>query len=212
MKTPFRFPLLAGDIATFCHPDPNHDLHEPHILDGALVAANGYIAVRADRGRWMASDFTPPTKAFTDRISPLAWGAFPPDSAEWRAIDDVRGQLFRFAPIGMWIERNHRIAPSPVWQVGGQHLIRLSHLQALSRLPRCEVHAGSQSHGTPCYFRFNGGIAIVPPDPRLAVHSFSIFAPSYHPLEGHRIARTNTRQNFSGGHLKNWPPPPPTDD
>ncbi len=212
MKTPFRFPLLAGDIATFCHPSPMHDLHEPHILDGALVAANGYLAVRAERGRWMASDFTPAPKAFTARLAALAWANFPADSAEWRALDDVRGQLFKFASIGMWMEKNHRCAPSPVWQVAGQHLIRLSHLQALSRLPRCEVHAGSQSHGTAAYFRFNGGLAIVPPDTRLTVHSFSIFVPTYHRLDGYRRERTATQQTFSGGHLKGWPPASPTDD
>jgi len=211
MKTPFRFPLLAGDIASFCHPSPMHDFHEPHILEGALVAANGYMAVRVERGRWMASDFTPAPKAFTTRLTALAWGSFPDDSAEWRALDDVRGQLFRYAPIGMFMEKTHKCAPSPVWQVGGQHLIRLSHLQALSRLPRCEVHAGSQTHGTPAFFRFNGGLAIVPPDPRLTVHSAAIFAPAYHALDGYRRDRSTTRQTFSGGHLKGWPPAPPTD-
>ena len=218
MKTPFRFPLLAGDIATFCHPSPMHDYHKAHMIDGALVAANGYMAVRAERGRWMATDFTTPPQAFTDRLSTLPWGEFPADSAEWRDMDDIRPQLFRFAPIGLFMEKNHRCAPSPIWQVGGHHLIRLSHLQQLSRLPRCQVYAGHQSAGSPAYFRFNGGLALVPQDTRLTTHSTSVFSPTYHILDGYRLDRTAQPKPLgkiltpTAGHLKDWPPAPPSDD
>lgn len=210
MKTPFRFPLLAGDVASFCHPSPMHELHEPHILDGDLVAGNGFLAIKAARGRWMASDFTPAAEGFICRLARLPWGTFPPDDGEWRALDDVRGHLFRFATHSVWRD-NHTLAPSPVWEIGGQHNIRLSHLQHLSRLPQCEVYAGAQCRDSPAYFRYNGGRVIVPTDQRLTTHSFSIFAPRYDIFTGQRCSGARTRQIIHGGHIKGWPPADPID-
>ena len=194
-----------------------HEYHQPHMIDGALYAASGYIAIRAERGRWMASDFDPAPEDFARRLTALPWGSFPADSAEWREMDEVRGNLFRFAAHGVWRE-NHTLAPSPVWQVGGQHLIRLSHLQHLSRLPRCEVYAGSQTEGAPAFFRYNGGTAIVPQDRRLTAHSFAIFAPQYHILDQYRLDRVAAPKPLGkvttpyASHLKEWPPSQPSDD
>lgn len=211
-KAPFAFPLLAGDIAEFCHPSPASPLHLAHFHDGELTAGNGHIAIRAARGRWMASDFTPPPPEFTKRLASLPWHRFPAPSPEWRALDDIRGAIYAHAAIAPWTGSRHSPTPCPVWRIGGHHRIRLSHLQLLARLPRAEIYAGTAREPDPIFIRYNGGTAILPHNHALNSHSRDIFAPQYHPLDGYRIERSaNARPSFSN-HLKNWPPPTPTDD
>jgi len=102
-KAPFRFPIAAGDIMTFCHPSPASGLDQPHFVDGDLHAGNGHIAVRARRGLWMESDYQKPDHDFTARLSNLPWHSFPDlDSNEWRNLDDVRGDIYARGVIGVW--------------------------------------------------------------------------------------------------------------
>ena len=141
-KAPMRFPLTEGDIALFCHPAEGHPYHRPHMIEGNLHAGNGHIAIRATSGRWMESDFQPAPEPFKTRIGGLPWGAIHADSPEWRSLDEVRGTIYKYAPITIWTDKGKR-APSPVVSIGGHHLIRLSHLQLIARLPRCEAYAGA---------------------------------------------------------------------
>lgn len=210
MKTPFRFPLTVGDIELFTHPAEDHAFHLAHFIDGALCAGNGHIAIRATSGRWMASDFTPAPSEFLQRFSRLPWGAIHGDSPEWRAMDDVRATIYRYAPIGIWTEKGKR-SPSPVVEIGKHHLIRLSHLQLIARLPRCEVYAGPVTRHDPLFFRYNGGTVIVPIDRGLTFGTFGIFAPSLDMFTQERIDRSEARPLIHGGHLKGWPPAPCND-
>jgi hypothetical protein len=209
-KAPMRFPLTEGDIRLFCHPAEEHQYASPHMIEGNLCAGNGHIAIRATSGRWMESDFTAPSPDFAQRIGSLPWAAIPGDSPEWRSMDEIRGTIYRFAPISIWTEKGKR-SPSPIVSIGGHHLIRLSHLQLIARLPRCEAYAGATTRHAPLFFRYNGGTVIVPTDKALTTASFGIFHPRTHALTGERVARTTTRQTINGGHLKGWPPAEPID-
>jgi hypothetical protein len=162
MKAPFRFPLHAGDLEVFCHPHEGHAMSRTHMVDGDLVAANGHLAVRASRGLWLDADFEPAPADFLQRVAGLPWGSAPDHSSEaWRPLDDARGDIYRSATIGLYNNKG-RISPSPVWMVAGQHPIRLSFLQQIARLPRCEVYTGALHNSQPAWFRFNGGTVIVP--------------------------------------------------
>lgn len=183
-KTPFLFPLRAGDIALFCHPDPSNVLSAPYYIDGDLSAGNGYLAIKATRGLWMESDYIPAPQEAVDRISNLPWHSIPDkDHPEWRRLDDVSGTIYHRATIQPWNDK-HRVTPSPVWKVGGEHNIRLSHLQLIARLPNARIYCGHATRSEPAYVLFNGGSVIIPRDKRLEVHSWEIFAPSYHCLTG----------------------------
>lgn len=210
MKTPFRFPLTVGDIELFTHPREDHTFRRPHFIDGALCAGNGHIAIRSTSGRWMASDFTPAPSEFLQRFSSLPWGAIHGESPEWRAMDDVRAMVYRYGSVGIWTDKLKR-GPSPVVEIGKHHLIRLSHLQLISCLPRCEVYAGPVTRHDPLFFRYNGGTVIVPIDRGLTTASFGIFAPSLDLFTQERIARSDSRRIIHGGHLKGWPPQDPSD-
>jgi hypothetical protein len=217
MKTPFSFPLLAADLENFTHPAPQSPLSSLHILDGTVIAANGYIAIQALRGRWLDTDFTPAPYEARERLSNLPWHAFPPDSPDWRLLADIRGDIYRNAPITIWKE-NHTLSPTPVWKVGAHQLIRLSFLQLIARLPKCEVYTGETTQSQPMFFRFNTGLLLVPVDKLLTISSRTIFPPTYHPLDGHRVTRsTRPPPSFVPAPppeppLDNWPPADPDDN
>jgi hypothetical protein len=181
------------------------------MLEGCLYAGNGHIAIRATSGRWMASDFEPPAELFRRKVGSLPWESVPGDSPEWIPLDDGRGTIYRYAPVSIWTEQNKRSA-TPVVKIAGQHLIRLSHLQLIARLPRCEVYAGPVTRHDPLFFRYNGGAVIVPTDKSLTTASLALFTPCIDTLSGKSVERTKHRQTFSGGHLKGWPPATPSDD
>jgi hypothetical protein len=166
MKAPFTFPITLSAMENFRHPDPANIRHGLHMDGDALVSMNGYIILRASRGYWLATDFPPAPPEFAVKASSLPWNAFPPDGDGWRRLDDKRGDLYARAPISMFTDK-HKPTPSPVWRVGGLHMIRLSHLQQLARLPRCEVFT-TGTRDDFAFFRFNGGLAIVPRDKRLS--------------------------------------------
>lgn len=221
-KSPFLFPLLPGDLAEFSHPSNLSPLSAAHIIDGCLTTGNGYIAIKANRGRWMDSDFQPASQKFIDRFSTLPWNTDIANSTEWRPLDAIRQELYRSAPISLWTEQPlvagaFKLSPSPVWKVGANQLIRLSFLQLLARLPRCEVWAGRSHPSEPIRFRFNAGVALVPRDHRLTLCSKQIFRPVYHSLTGERQdPSTRARPSFGPNPppeppMDNWPPPTPQD-
>lgn len=203
----FPYPLELEHLAEFCHPSESHQLFRPAFHDGKALAGNEYIMIRADRGRWLPSDFDQPSADFLTRFMVDLCPA--KDSDEWRSIDDIKGSLYRFGVRGMWLKG--KCAPSPVWRVGSAFLARLSHLQMIGRLPRCEIipPRGRQYDAEPLYFRFNGGVGILAHDPKLTESSFSVFAPRYCPVGGHEMKRSKPL-NWNFGTPP--PPEPPLDD
>jgi hypothetical protein len=208
----FPYPLQIGALESFCHPDPCHVYAKPAYHDGQALAGNGFILIRVSRGLWMPSDFEAPPAGFMTRFQAAPWKALDPESPEWRSLDEIKGDLFRFGQKGAWL--NEKCAPSPVWRVGGSFLARQTHLQMIARLPRCEILLGQG----PLHFRFSGGIGILANDPKLKLSSFSVFAPQYCPLNGHEIKRSKTPPpNFGKPPppeptLDDWPPVDASDD
>lgn len=186
-RSPFPSPLQLGVLDWFVHPRPGHVFARPAWQESFVLVANGYLALRLHRGYWTETDFMPADGDFLARFEALPWSRFEGIPDEWRAMDDIRGTLYRSAPVYPWTEK-HRCAPSRVWRVNGSFLARLSHLQLIARLPRCEVHLGIMSQDAPLLFRFNGGIGMLAADPRLTEASFSVFEPRRHE-DGSRIGK-----------------------
>lgn len=199
----FPYPLQIGALESFCHPREEHIFSRPAYHDGQALAGNGYMLLRVHRGLWMASDFEEPPAGFLTRFLSAPWKELDPKSPDWRSLDEIKGSLYRFGVKGAWL--NGKCAPSPVWRVGGSFLARMSHLQMIARLPRCEILIG---HG-PLHFRFTGGMGILASDPKLTAASFEVFKPEYCPLHGHEIKRS-APLNWNFGTPP--PPEPPLDD
>jgi hypothetical protein len=175
-KAPFPFPLQLGALDLFCHPtDP--DFMAPMWKDAQALVGCGWIALRVDRGYWDASDFEPASAAFLARFETLPWSRFTGIPDEWQRLDDIRGRLYRHAPVYPWTAKG-KCAPSRVWRVGETFLGRLSHLQLIARLPRCEVHLGVMGREAPLLFRFNGGLGMLAADKNLTEAGFSVFQPN----------------------------------
>src|SRR5690606_5057900 len=132
-------------------------------------------------------DFPKPRPGFVGKFMELPWSRFAGLPDEWRAMDDIRGNLYRYAPIYPWTKEG-RCAPSPVWRVNASFLARLSHLQLIARLPRCEVHLGVMAPDAPLLFRCTAGMGMLMADPKLTLDSFAIFEPRRHE-DGSRIGK-----------------------
>jgi hypothetical protein len=196
-KTPFPYPLQLGALEEFCHPATCHLLSAPHVTgsgrDSAVLAGNGYLAIRVSRGLWMDSDFSPAPPGFFARLEKLPWGRHGDlPAGDWRAMHDVRPSLFRKPPISPWL--GARVAPSPVCCVAERHRIRLHHLQLISRLPRCEIWCGDATVMEPLFFRFSSGAGIIAwdkslHDPKNNIRvAVSIFNPRRCPITGQRVS------------------------
>lgn len=205
-KTPFPNPLQLGVVDHFAHPREGHRYEFAGYHEGEAIVANGYMAFRFSRGMWHPSDFPRPRTGFLERFEALPWSRFAGIPDEWRAMDDVRGNLYRYAPICPWTD-NGRCAPSPVWRVNGSFLARLSHLQLIARLPRCEVHLGVMAPDAPLLVRCTGGIGMLMPDTKLTLSSFSIFEPRRHD-DGSRIGKRPAMTGNLGKPPKPDPGPP----
>lgn len=206
-KFSYPYPLPEHALADFCHPCDWHLLHKPRLWDGCMVAANGYVAIRCQRGAWIDSEFPEASTDFRSRVERLLWGRMSHLKDDWRALDDVRGTLFRRAPIGLWIDDARdagKLSPSPVVWVAGGILVRLSLLQLIARLPRCEIHTGPMNADDPLWFRFSGGRGLIARDSKLtAPAAFTVFEPMRDCLTGERVERQKTpKPNFG------TPPPP----
>ena len=185
-KYGFPFPLQLGALDWFCH--PRGMFARPAWAAGQALVANGYLALRVARGYWAASDFEEPSAEFLRRFEALPWSRFAGIPDEWRSLDDIRGHLYRDAPVYPWTEAG-KCAPSRVWRVNGSFLARLSHLQLIARLPRCEVHLGIMSPDAPLMYRFNGGLGMLAADKRLSTAGFSVFEPARHHEDGSRLGK-----------------------
>lgn len=190
-KAPFPFPIQFYCLECFTHPSSVSELHTPLLIEGDAYAGNGFMAIRATRGLWHPSDFPSATPEAAARFKSLSWTSQPPDSPEWRKLDEIRGDLYKYGAISLWTQKN-TFTPAPTWRVAERHFIRLSFLQLLARLPNAEIFTGECLPTAPIYVRFNGGQVIIPQDRRLTTASRTIFRPAYHCLTGDRIARSNT--------------------
>ena len=171
MKHSFPNPMPIEALLAFCHPWDGHLLSQPRRGDGEVLAANGYIAIRAKKGWWLESDFQPAGEEYRKRFDKLPWARFERLGDHWRPLDNVRGDLFRSGKIEPWLR--HRPAPTPLWLFNSRLRVRLSHLQLVAMLPRCEAFTGTDDRDDPLFFRFTGGIGIMARDAKLQQLPFS---------------------------------------
>lgn len=213
-KLAFRYPLPADALRMFCHPAARSGLSVPMRMGAEIVAANGYLAIRCNRGAWMDADFPEAWTDFKTRVEKLPWARWDALKDDWRALDEVRGTLFRYAEIGVWLDQRNvvgKLAPSPVvWACGGIP-VRLSMLQLISRLPRCEVYTGPCDRSDPLWFRFSGGRGVIARDVKLTqAPAFTVFEPMRDD-RGQRIERRKTPAPRFEQPGMNWPPVDMTD-
>ena len=209
LKTPLPYPLPFEDLSLFCHPVAGHVFSRPRLgAEREVLVANGHLALRCHRGSWLDTDFLRADEEFLTRFhhAKLPWGIHRslPDN-EWRALDDVRGHIYRSAPVAPWrsasglhapVNGRTALSPTPVWRVGSASPVRLSFLQLIARLPRCEVYIGEQGSGSPLLFRFGGGVGIIAENGGLREPSFSLYQPKSCPLNGYRLS--SARRSFRG--------------
>lgn len=213
LKAPFPNPLTEDVLAAFCHPSPAHPLARPVRIGAEIIAGNGYVCLRAHRGRWFDDEFPEASDQQRQRIEKLSWSKFDTlDPACWEPLDDVRGNIYRFAPIAFWADTKPgqpigKPSPTPIWKCGYAAPVRLSLLQLIARLPRCEVFTGPQDRSHPLYFRCTGARGIVAADPRLETTSWKIFQPHYdqmadrvvHRKKGNTLRETMNRSMRDAG-------------
>jgi hypothetical protein len=204
MRNAFPYPLPATALEEFRHPEDWHGLRHIVRHGDEVLAGNGYVAIRCERGRWLDADFREAPGQFLERFGKLPWHAFPRGCELWRPLADVASVLNERAAHGLWLRG--RLAPSPVWRVGGV-LVRLSMLQLVARLPRAEVNWTDHPE-SPLWFRFSGGHGLIARDARLTLESRAIFQPREDVLSGgleKRKAAPGTLR-LQHGPGWNWPP------
>lgn len=212
MTRSFPYPLPPEALAEFCHPAEWHAFHRPRWHAGEVLAGNGYLVIRASRGRWLESDFLPASAEFLGRVGKLPWGRWDEivKRDTWRALEDERGRIFARKRIGVWADKGG-IGASPVWMVG-EIPVRLSALQLVAMLPRCEVFTGPVGPEDPLWFRFSGGIGAIARDRKLTPgFSAALFVPRVDTLDGTLIHSRPTRTAPHRYTLPGWPPPEPAD-
>lgn len=203
MKSDFPYPLPEYALDEFCRPESGHVFSQPKRHDGDICAGNGYVMIRAHRGRWIDDEFPEASSEFLMRMARIPWARYQMiPSTAFREIAPIRGSIASRGTIGFWMDGTAKVNPSPVWRVG-RPLVRLSLLQLIARLPRVEV-AWTDDADSPLWFRFTGGIGAVAYDSRLTLASYSIFQPQADPLTGETMRRqTIPKPSFS---LPGWPP------
>lgn len=212
-KDDFGYPLPEHALAEFCCAAAGV-LSRPMRHHGEMIAANGYVALRAHRGAWLEREHPEATPEFMARINALPWDRYQKLlDDDWRPLAEARGHLYRRGRMGVLRDGTARMAPSPVWLVG-HVLVRLTLLQLIDRLPRCEVWTGNGGPGQPLWFRFTGGRGAVAADARLRESSFSIFQPVFNEWTGtfqksRPASQPSVRLTMPGNP---WPPPEPVDE
>lgn len=205
---PYPYPLPESALEDFCSPRPENVFGQACRHEGEIWAGNGYVAIRAARGRWIDAEFPEASPAFLERVMALPWDR--PLVGPWRALEDAREPILRRGSLALWA--GHRLAPSPIWRVGAS-ICRLALIRLIWRLPRCEVFLGPVDSAEPLFFRFSGGHGLIAHDPRLTLWSFHLWPPQTDCLSGELVpargAPAPTLRRFS---LPNWPPADPVDD
>jgi hypothetical protein len=207
MKNAHPFPLPAAALDEFRHPAEWHGLHRAVQHGGEVLAGNGYVAIRCRRGAWLDSDFPAASAEFLSRFGKLPWKRFETLRDDWRLMDTQRGRIFAHGRHGQWL--NGRMAPSPVWALNEQ-LVRLSLIQLVATLPRCEVYVAHCDRQDPVFFRFSGGIGLIAADRRLTLASGSLFAPRRDCITDKRMTPSKPTA-YGSTKFANWPPAEPQD-
>lgn len=205
----YPYPIPLEYLKDFCHPASGHELSAPYITGCNTIVGNGFVALKIARGAWLDSDLQEAPKHVIERFARLQWSLIDTfrEKPDWISLDRFRPSMFSRGLIAPWM--NDRPAPSPVWRVR-DHLVRLTHLQMISPLPRVEVYHGRQNAGTPLMFRFSGGVGMIPVNSKLTIWSYAILQPTINPLSGSEM-ETATTAKPSYRQFKNWPPPEPQD-
>ncbi len=201
----FTFPLGEDVFGEFCAPGP--DVFDGPCRHGVeICAGNGYVAIRCHSGKWLDSEYPDASKDFLLRLCSLPWmrGETLPDG--WRTLE--RGPLLGRGELALW-GKNGKLSSSPVWRVGGA-VVRLSMLQLIARLPRCEVN-WFEDRDTPLFFRFGGGRGIIARDERLTLWSHAIFQPQMDVMTGAVVVKNTCKGNWGKPPepepvLEGWPP------
>lgn len=199
----YPYPLPFESLMDFCHPRAGHGFAVPVRDEGRVMAANGYLAIFADRGAWLTSDFAQAGEDYLQRFFSLPWQ---PLDGPWRLLAEDSGTIYRRGLLPVWGAVPGVLAPSPVWCVAGGPLVRLSMLQLVGRLPRCEVHVGAMDRADPLFFRFSGGSGMIAYDPKLPdFFSYELFPQRRDPLTGEILTRQEGPK--PSWLLPGWPPP-----
>lgn len=160
-KRPFRHPVPVEALDYFCHPAAGHVFERPAWgRDGKLYVSNCHVALRFFN--FTAAQGEGPIAA-VDRLLKQRWHDGKHEVKEsWRKLDDCTLDLFREGLFAMWQEREGRwlYRVDPPARVNHGFLCPVASLQAISRLPRCEVYTAHE-RGLPLAFRFNGGEGLV---------------------------------------------------
>jgi hypothetical protein len=169
LKIPFRFPIPTEALEAFSHPDADDVLGQPYRMDdgpGSVLAGNGHVAIKAYRGWFHEDDFQPVPEAVVERIAKLPWSWITaPENrpTDWRALDDVRGDLYDTAPIELFTKADGkwRLAPTPGVRIADRAIVPLSILQQIARLPKAELLMVNLRLDQPVAFRFAGGMGVI---------------------------------------------------
>ena len=213
MRDNFPYPVPPEVLEAFRHVKAGHDFEFPRRVGLEVVAANGYAAIRCQRGRWLDAEYEEAGGPFLYRLGGIPWDRFGRlEDWRWKSLDGIRAAMFAHGVHGFWIEGKERVNPCPVWRVGDV-VVRLSLLQLVGRLPRAEV-AWTGDSDSPLWFRFSGGRGAIAPDKRLRTWGFAVLQPGINPLTRERD-RDGPKRVFQGlapsGTMKNWPPVEPVD-
>lgn len=160
----FPHPLTTDVPANFCHPT-RPGLTQPFHHDGNVYAGNGYIAIRCYQGLWLPNDFPSAAADTLARFQALPWEKFAGFTTALKSLHDLKPQLYRFREYPLWDTSNQKPAKAPIVLLAETWLIRLSHLQIISRLPRAELLGGIEGA---LAFRFAGGIGLIARDETIA--------------------------------------------
>lgn len=160
-KRPFRHPVPVDALAYYSHPAPGHTFEKPAWgRDSKLYVSNCHIALRFFN--FTAAEGHGPMVA-VDRLLRQRWhtGRFETTNS-WRKLDDVKLELFSEGLFPMWKMESEifRFQVDPCARINHGALVPLASLQAVSRLPRCEIYT-QIDRGAPVPFRFNGGDGLI---------------------------------------------------
>jgi len=169
-KKPFGYPFPAEALDMFVHPGGEFpEFHAPFTHEGAVYAANGFMALRLQKFAFAPPPANPSAAKRVMELFP--WGAFEgpemgDDNPRWASLDDASLSIWKFGPRPIWERslRTYHVRIQPGVRVGAGAVTALPLLQLLARLPRARVWTDNGPRGA-IICRFNGGEAIIRPFP-----------------------------------------------
>lgn len=186
-RHPFGNPLRLDALEAFCHPrNPcfRSPFRDP--ATGDLCAANGWLAVRLQRGPATHDDSVPTgSPDALARLAKLPWASIPAFAGmPWVRFDEERGRIYAGGSLDLWQQGRINLE-APAW-TAEKIRIPKAFLQLLARLPAAELCQDGDPHFL--RIRFTGGVALVPDPWRHArrsnlvpPHTFAVFTPRNRP-------------------------------